>query len=1010
MSSLPPGQPSTGPSRPGPPKSGPLGRPPPSAQEAERWRGEAAAAYKRVCFQDPTFAPHAELVFEQEAELGRGGMGVVLRVRDKRLGRGAALKLVLQPNADLIRRFRREAEITARLDHPGIPPVYEAGTTPSGNHYLLMRLVEGKTLTEAIQAAHAEGAPLTREGPIGALLEALVRISEAVAYAHSQGVIHRDLKPDNVMLGQFGEVLVMDWGLARDLSTPDIPFDGITTLPPEAIAEAEANPALTQLGSVIGSPGYMSPEQAGGEVVDERTDVFALGAILVAILTGSPPVEGTTAINRLTQTVLGKFVLPQARRPDAPAELQALAAAVLTVDREERLGHAGGFLRNLRAYLANEELPIYPYPLRVKIVRGARRHSGLLLAGGLTASLLALAGGLGAALSVAETRRIEAEAEHQAEAMALMKEEASHLRTEESERQAKAGLKAEKANLKALKAKNEGTRALQQGMDRLAEVDHLIASGAPTKQVEAKIAEGLAFAEARFLSWQAAQLYLRAENVERAQALLERSVELYSPAYRERFALHRLETKLIMRAAFSGKIPLAERLRLANKAIKTRILQEISRIAKEHGDKNAFALYGASIAFHFEGDADRALSEIEKAIKLLPTFPEAWIFKGRLLRLRGEPAAAVAAVRRGVEFNPRDALAWTVLVSFYSEQKDTVRLLEAHEALANLAPNDWINHHDRSIALSDLGRFEEAIEAVKTALKLAPDALDLRLLEVETYLRASRYKESVAAFRKLRTDPAAAKDEKLWFWGAEAELEVKDLAAAKASVREGLSLNPDFGLGVLLHARILRKLGERAKALVELERVKVLLPGNAWAPYFIARIHHYSRRYAEAIEAYTAATQLSPRIPLWLSYRGYCRWELKQFEGALADFTKALAINPRHEEALAYRGRLHLYAGRPKEALADLRKALKIKPTYHVARMRRGAAYLLTGDKKRGLRDLERAVPRLGKRVEAFLWRGRARAANGQSHAARADFELALTYSPNPQNKAWLEEELAKLK
>src|SRR6185436_19129803 len=171
-------------------------------------------------------------------------------------------------------RFVREALITARLEHPGIVPVHEAGRWPNGAPYYVMKLVEGRTLKELFAEQQTRGKRL-------ALLPHVIAIADAVGYAHSEGVIHRDLKPSNVIVGSFGETIVVDWGLARDRKR-DVPE------PSEEILAA-ASGVSTVSGKVVGTPAYMSPEQARGDVVDERADVYALGAVLYEVLAGTPP-------------------------------------------------------------------------------------------------------------------------------------------------------------------------------------------------------------------------------------------------------------------------------------------------------------------------------------------------------------------------------------------------------------------------------------------------------------------------------------------------------------------------------------------------------------------------------------------------------------------------------------------------------------------------------------------------------------------------------------------------
>ncbi|MGE0710444.1 MAG: protein kinase [Planctomycetota bacterium] len=174
-----------------------MSRSPGDAREA------AAAALQEALAADPHFVPHLEVALEETGKLGQGGMGVVYRVRDRRLGREAALKLMVpgRESETSTRRFRREVEVTARLDHPSVPPVYEAGTTRDGRLFLLMRLVEGDTLRARIKSFHASHPRLAQGArALRALLEALVKVGEAVAYAHSRRVVHRDLKPDTALL------------------------------------------------------------------------------------------------------------------------------------------------------------------------------------------------------------------------------------------------------------------------------------------------------------------------------------------------------------------------------------------------------------------------------------------------------------------------------------------------------------------------------------------------------------------------------------------------------------------------------------------------------------------------------------------------------------------------------------------------------------------------------------------------------------------------------------------
>jgi serine/threonine protein kinase len=234
--------------------------------------------------------------YELLAEVGRGGMGVVYRARDLALGRDVAVK-VLQDryttDGPVARQFVEEAQITSQLQHPGVPPIHQVGALADGRPFLVMKLIKGDTLETLLRAQGT--------GP-AELLAIFEKLCETVGYAHERGVIHRDLKPSNVMVGSFGEVQVMDWGLAKVLRNGGAGSEGASgsdsTAPLSDHSELRIPQAdVTLDGSVMGTLGYMAPEQAGGELakIDRRADVFALGGVLCAVLTGRPPYTGTDA-------------------------------------------------------------------------------------------------------------------------------------------------------------------------------------------------------------------------------------------------------------------------------------------------------------------------------------------------------------------------------------------------------------------------------------------------------------------------------------------------------------------------------------------------------------------------------------------------------------------------------------------------------------------------------------------------------------------------------------------
>jgi serine/threonine protein kinase len=274
-------------------------------------------------------------------ELARGGMGVVLAAREEALGRDVAIKLPLAKAArgPLLDRFREESRITARLPHPGIPPVYTLGELADGRPFLVMKLVEGDTLSDRLKARATPGHDWADWSRV------VTDLCRTVGHAHHAGVVHRDLKPGNVMVGRFGEVQVMDWGLAKVLA--DGPAVGGPGLP--------VSGDLTAYGAILGTPAYMAPEQARGEPVDARADVFALGAILFHVLTGAGPYGRGSALDLVMKAAAGDLADAHAKLASwkgADPELCELTRRCLAVRAADRPADANELAVALAAHEA----------------------------------------------------------------------------------------------------------------------------------------------------------------------------------------------------------------------------------------------------------------------------------------------------------------------------------------------------------------------------------------------------------------------------------------------------------------------------------------------------------------------------------------------------------------------------------------------------------------------------------------------------------------------------------
>ena len=271
--------------------------------------------------------------------LGEGGMGRVLEALDPELLRAVAVKLILDPNEvdeHMLSRFVAEAQITAQLDHPNIVPVYEMGVTTDGRIFFVMKKVKGRSLREILDALKAGDPATSQFFNTFRLLMAFVWVCQAVAYAHDHGVLHRDLKPENIMIGDFGQIYVMDWGIAR--------LVGDRTEKLRVERKGSVAPARTMDGCAIGTPGYMSPEQARGEVhaLDTRSDVWALGAIIYEILTLERAYDDADPVTRMTRTIEGPPTDPCARAPsrEIDEEISGVCMKAMARDRDDRIQSA----------------------------------------------------------------------------------------------------------------------------------------------------------------------------------------------------------------------------------------------------------------------------------------------------------------------------------------------------------------------------------------------------------------------------------------------------------------------------------------------------------------------------------------------------------------------------------------------------------------------------------------------------------------------------------------------
>lgn len=353
----------------GPPISGPMG------SDGRVESGAAVESGPGLTSGPDLVRPAASEVaddarYARDGTLGRGGMGVVYLAHDRRLGRAIALKEAAR-GGEVARRLQREAKVTASLEHPGIVTVHDSGLTAAGRPFYTMRLLRGRPFSAAI----AEQVSL--EGRLG-LLRRYLDACNAVAYAHAEGVVHRDLKPANIMVGGFGETQVVDWGLAARVG-------GAARVEP-AGGEVDGDPTATRSGAVLGTPAYMSPEQARGEPVGPAADVWSLGAILYELLSGRLPRERGSSDEVLARAREGE--VPSPLGLEAPPELVAIAERALALDVADRYPDAAALAADVAAYLDGRRVGAHEYSPLELLRRLVRAWRAPLLVGALAALAL----------------------------------------------------------------------------------------------------------------------------------------------------------------------------------------------------------------------------------------------------------------------------------------------------------------------------------------------------------------------------------------------------------------------------------------------------------------------------------------------------------------------------------------------------------------------------------------------------------------------------------------------
>jgi serine/threonine-protein kinase len=746
-------------------------------------------------------------------EIARGGMGAVLKGRDTELGRDIALKVLLerhQGKTELAHRFVEEAQVAGQLQHPGIVPVYDLDAGPGRRPYFTMKLVRGQTLAQLLKDRPQPGAELPR---FVAIFE---QVCQTLAYAHARGVIHRDLKPANVMVGAFGEVQVMDWGLAKVLPeggrTDGEPHAErerrdtvslIRTQRSQSSATQEEAGAHTQEGDVLGTPAYMAPEQARGDVdlVDERADVFGLGAILCEVLTGQPPFTGKTAeAHRKAQTASLDDALARLDGCGADAELVGLARRCLAAEPWHRPRHAGEVAAAVTAYqhAVAQRLRQAELERAQALVKAAEERKRRKLAVGLAAAVLALivasaGGGLWLERQQAERRAEQARQEaERRQAVTAALEKAAELQQAARWAEAQAVLEQAQQRLDAADEAEFGVRVRQALADLklVGELDtiRLEAStlvegrfdfaGADRKYAEAFRAVGLG-GPGDPVDVVAARI--RASGIRKVLVAALDDWAARSPERaRQEWALAvaRLTDPEGGGERFRAPQVLGDRAALEQLALAAReerlspqLLYALALALEESGGdpvpllRSAQERYPADFWLNFElgtllffrAKPEEAVGYLRAALALRPNCNTVYDNLGSVLADKGQVEEAIACFQRAIALDPKDAGAHTNLGAALAGKGQVDEAIACHQRAIALDPQLARAHNNLGYTLARKGQVDEAIACFQRAIALDPKLAEAHINLGAALQRKGQVEQAMACYQKaMALDPKNA--------------------------------------------------------------------------------------------------------------------------------------------------------------------------------------------------------------------------------------------------------------
>jgi tetratricopeptide (TPR) repeat protein len=925
-----------------------------------RGRGSTAASRFRV------LRPHA-----------RGGLGEVFVARDTELNREVALKEIQDRYADDPHhrsRFEYEAEVTGGLEHPGIVPVYGLSHTADGRPFYAMRFIRGEGLDRAIKAFHSAGG--LAHGQHGwefrQLLQRFVEVCYTLAFAHSRGVIHRDIKPANIMLGPYGETLVVDWGLAKRLGLADV-ADGSEPLS-GAAGSARAT-AETQPGSVHGTPAYMSPEQSLGKLhlLGPASDVYSLGATLYVLLTGRDPFGGGNISEVLNRVQHGEFPHPRVVNRAIPPPLEAICLKAMALNPDARYASARSLAEEIEHWMADEPVTAYEEPWQHRLSRWGRRHRTWTQAGAAALLVVAVVAVVSAVIVNASWRSEHAARVRENQQRLLT----DRLRTERQER------------LQTMRTKGEDLfRQGQEALDRQEwrnaglQVAQVLAMTRP----EPELADLTARADR-----------LRAETERRlaGQEAQRQARETY-----DRFQ-HRRDDALYHGTLLTG-LDLAANL-------------EATRIAA----REALALYGMSQDSARTPDFARAASltpQEQEEVKtgcyeLLLVLADAEAMPGPA-RGPGDPRdrarRALAVLDRAAGLGARTRSYHTRRARYLEQFGDGRGARDESARGAAIEATDAVDLFLLGQQQYQQGLLDQAGRTFEQAMRLRPDHFWAEYFLAVCSLKADPPRPAEA--KAHLTACLSRRPDFPWIYllRGYAHGEHGEFADAESDFQQALELSRDDGVryGVLVNRGGMRiRQGKPEAATADLAEAIRLKPDQYQAHANLGLASAGQKRWSEAIEQLDLAITRAPEQAALYRNRALVNLNRQDLDAALRDFEQAIRLTPGPSRSLAkdhaHRGRILHRRKRYEDALTAYDAALKLGLDDRELERLRAEALLALSRGTEAIAAFNRYLDPAAPDPDAYRRRGFERARMADSAGALADYTLALALDPNsPSTRA----------